>query len=207
MADIVDLTEELDQIIATIDNPTITAYQTTILKGRVFYNQPTLNDNNAYDHNKELNVAAPGTEANLISSKATTGNYHYPVIDMDYDVFLVSSSPGKNHLIINKAVTEEKYLKVLVALQEAGLVQAGIVNQFKKKKATFIRRFSITKGNVYVSNVAKGKGGELFRAYKILHLTKQILEKIISNKDKLIESQRQEILELKSQIGNQTNAD
>lgn len=202
MTDLIDLTNEMDEIIASVSPDTLENYYKVILKNRILYNQPGLTDSNNYDHKEKLDLVSIPSQANLISSLASNGLYHYPVLDLDYDVFLVPSSPGKNHLLINKALTIENYTKLISVLTEVGIIQPGFGKQIQGKKATFIRRFNITKNNLYISNINKIQGLELYKAYKQLYIIKQILEKIIQDKDKLIKSQQQEILELKSQIGN-----
>lgn len=202
MADTIDLSNEIDEIIASVSPKDLEKYYNTIMSTRALYNQPDLGPDNSYDHKQPLNQVQTAGEANLISSISTNGKYHYPVLDLDYNVFVIPSSPGKNHLLINRALTAENYGKLISVLTEVGIIQPGFGNQFKTKKATFIRRFDITKNNLFISNISKNEGNTLYRAYKQLYITKQILEKIIQDKSNLIQSLQQEILELKSQIGN-----
>lgn len=198
--------DQLSDITKLIDDKTLQRFYQVVVSGRIPYKQDALNDTNAeYDHKNKIDIVNNYVDANLISSKKTGTSMHLPVIDMDYDVFLVPSSPGKNHLLINKPISEESYKKLLDVLIEIGLIQKGIGNQFKNHKATFIRKFQITKTNLAISNVDKKDGVDLFRAYKILTLIKQVNEKVITSKDVLIKEQQKQILQLKEELGKLQN--
>lgn len=81
----------------------------------------------------------PLSEANLISSLCTDGE-HRPVIDLDFPCRLEpSTTPGHFHLYLDKAVPWDAYVKVLEAMKEAGLVQAGFHELAVHRGATFVR--------------------------------------------------------------------
>lgn len=89
-----------------------------------------------------------GNMANMISSRVrgTDGLVHKPVLDIDLPcVLLDSSTPGHHHLIINKPMPWETYVKLLDALAEAGVVEKGYANAAKFRGATFIRKPGVRK--------------------------------------------------------------
>lgn len=85
-------------------------------------------------------------KATLIGSLCDDG-LHAPVIDIDYDAELVpSSTPGHFHLFLNKKIPFDKYLKVLRAMDEAGLIDPGFYAMAAIRKQTFVRKPGIEKG-------------------------------------------------------------
>jgi len=83
-------------------------------------------------------------QPNLVSSKVgfETGPkaMHAPAIDLDFPAYLVeSSTPGHFHLYLEKEIPLDKYLKVLEAMMEAGLVERGFYNAARSREATFLR--------------------------------------------------------------------
>lgn len=75
-------------------------------------------------------------DATIVLSSTPSG-LHKPCIDLDLDCHLVPSrTEGHYHLYINKEVEWDKYLKVLEALRDAGIVEAGFV------KASNFRKYS-----------------------------------------------------------------
>jgi len=70
----------------------------------------------------------PEGNANLIISALDEGRRdmtgHAPCIDLDYDCALVPSrTPGHFHLYLNKEVEWDKYVAVLEAMANAGLIE------------------------------------------------------------------------------------
>ena len=65
---------------------------------------------------------------------------HYPLIDLDVPAYLVpSSTPGNSHLYIDKKVPWKKYLALLDAMADAGLVEPGYVGASKARGFTAAR--------------------------------------------------------------------
>ena len=97
----------------------------------------------------------PFSEATGISSRITSGPkslrfngeprtedqmLHLPVLDIDLDAVLVSSStPGHHHLIINKPMNKQQYLGLLDALARFGIVQPGYAGAAHRRKGSWIR--------------------------------------------------------------------
>ena len=94
------------------------------------------------DPNKPANIRdAPPETADLISSELAQGEtWHLPVFDIDYDAELrPSSSQGKFHLFLNRPVPWSKYVKVLEAMADAGLLEPGWVDCAKKTGYALVR--------------------------------------------------------------------
>lgn len=81
--------------------------------------------------------------ANLISSEIADGEYagqHTVAIDLDVPARLVpSSTPGHSHLYIDVPMTWDRYVAVLDALADAGVVQHGYVKASEIRKFTTLR--------------------------------------------------------------------
>lgn len=100
-----------------------------------------------YDSSGEDLFVRSVDEANLITSLdaapaplAPAGGYHLPVIDLDMPARVVpSSTPGHHHLYIDKRVSWGQYVKLLEALQDAGLVEPGYVASSRKRGYTAVR--------------------------------------------------------------------
>jgi len=72
---------------------------------------------------------------------------HMPVLDIDYSaVMLESSTPGHFHLYLNKAVSWDKYVAVLKAMGDAGLLEPGFVECSIKRGQSFVRMPGVKKG-------------------------------------------------------------
>lgn len=71
---------------------------------------------------------------------------HWPVLDVDMPVHLhPSSTPGHFHLIIEKELEWDQYVKLLDTLAEVGIIEPGYAHVSKKRGYTTIRRPGITK--------------------------------------------------------------
>jgi hypothetical protein len=98
-----------------------------------------------YTDNADQLISTTGLfEPNLVSSKLDHEKgpqaMHAPAIDLDFPAYLVeSSTPGHFHLYLEREVPLDKYLKVLEAMMEAGLVERGFYNAAVSRKATFLR--------------------------------------------------------------------
>jgi hypothetical protein len=80
-------------------------------------------------------------EANLVGSKTDLEpGGHLPVIDLDLPCHLEpSTTPGHYHLYINQVVEWDKFLNILKALYEAGIVQEGFYEMSKRRGQAFVR--------------------------------------------------------------------
>jgi hypothetical protein len=76
--------------------------------------------------------------ADLLSSEGWTDNIHWPVFDLDFDAALIpSKTPGHFHLYLEKALTWQKYRRLLRAFHKAGLLNDGWYKLvIKRKKGT-----------------------------------------------------------------------
>lgn len=82
----------------------------------------------------------PLHEATGVGSALGVSGYHMPVLDIDMDaVLLQSTTPGHHHLIINTSMDWPDYLKLLDALVDAGIVQAGYRDAAKNRGESWIR--------------------------------------------------------------------
>lgn len=87
------------------------------------------------------------SEANLVGSKTDLEDGgHLPVIDLDLPCHLEpSTTPDHYHLYINKVVSWDKYVNLLNALRDAGLVSEKYVDMSVKRGQTFVRRPGVWK--------------------------------------------------------------
>jgi len=75
--------------------------------------------------------------ANVTTSKVLGKNTHKVVLDIDLPAQLIeSSTPGHFHLYIDHEMTWKQYKKVINAMMEAGLLEAGY------KGASFARKWT-----------------------------------------------------------------
>jgi hypothetical protein len=75
----------------------------------------------------------------LVSSKTLWGR-HRPVLDLDFDAVLwKSSTPGHHHLVLDKELTWKQYSRLLLALEDAGILSEEYVDISLERKATYVR--------------------------------------------------------------------
>lgn len=90
-------------------------------------------------------------EANLISSESANRvwrdlGFHLPVIDLDFPAKLVpSTTKGHFHLYLDKLVPWDKYVALLAAMVDAGLVEPGYLDCTIKRGASFVRKPGVKK--------------------------------------------------------------
>lgn len=89
-------------------------------------------------------VNMPIESANLITSKQERypygTEYHRPVLDLDFEAELVpSSTPGHYHLYLDRLLTKANYMKLLVALADAGIIQQGFADASIERGASSAR--------------------------------------------------------------------
>lgn len=95
------------------------------------------------DSDADIGEIYPATrsieQANIVTSDIGH-NFHYPVLDIDFEAFLVpSSTEGHYHLYLNKMVPWRKYKRVLKAMKEAGLIEDGFYRAAIKRGYTSTR--------------------------------------------------------------------
>ncbi len=109
---------------------------------------PTVNDPAAQDVYRDINrvEVEDDADANLVSSNVRDnddpfGNdWHLPCIDLDYEAHLEpSTTPGHYHLYLNRHITWDKYVDLLDALYNAGLIEFGFWHLSKERGGTFVR--------------------------------------------------------------------
>lgn len=95
---------------------------------------------NEYDPNNN-GVVVDLDEANIICSDALGwSEWHYPVIDIDFPIKAIpSSTPGHFHLYIDMPIPWEKYMTILEAMADAGIVQPGYVAASIRRGHTDVR--------------------------------------------------------------------
>lgn len=106
---------------------------------RLYYFAPNLNGSDEPDVQDEGRAQCPKEMANLVSSLCDNG-MHMPTLDIDLPCRLVpSSTPGHYHLYIDVALEQEKYLRLVDAMAEAGIVQKFYAEAARIRGATFVR--------------------------------------------------------------------
>lgn len=87
--------------------------------------------------------------ANLISSETSLGSegqYHMPVLDLDFEAHLEpSSTQGHFHLYLNKYMTWHQYVTLLGAMEYAGILEKGFVELSVRRGATYVRKPGVKK--------------------------------------------------------------
>lgn len=93
------------------------------------------------DYTPTRTEATPhGSAADLISSKLDDQtNRHVVAIDIDLPCHLIETSPGKHHLIVEKAMPWDQYRLILVALEAAGIIEPGYLEASLARRATYLR--------------------------------------------------------------------
>lgn len=104
-------------------------------------------------------------EANLVSSEVfEVGGtvWHMPSIDLDLEAAIIpSSTPGHNHLYINKPMKAKQYRALLTALWDAGIIEHGILEQFDRHGSTTLRLPHIKKEPAVVTETHYDKYGNV----------------------------------------------
>lgn len=94
-----------------------------------------------YSGKTENRPIAPVGEATVVTSQSVySGDTHYPVIDLDIPARLIpSSQPNHYHLYLDTPVTWGKFVTVLEAMADAGIVEPGYVAASKERGHTCVR--------------------------------------------------------------------
>lgn len=92
---------------------------------------------------------APIDQAAVITSEDQFSERHYPVLDLDYHARLIpSSTPDHYHLYLDRPVDWGKFVVVLDAMADAGLLEDGYVKASKERKYTCVRLPWVGKADV-----------------------------------------------------------
>lgn len=94
-----------------------------------------------YSGKTENRPVVPVRDATVITSQSAYSDVlHYPVIDLDLPARLIpSSTPGHYHLYLDTPVDWGKFVAVLDAMVDAGLVEGGYVEASKERGHTCVR--------------------------------------------------------------------
>lgn len=95
---------------------------------------------------ERLRTPRPGEEPNLITSRieGRPDDIQAPCIDIDIPSRLVPSrTPGHNHLYFDVEVPWDKYMNLLDALVDCGIVESGYRDMAKKDGFTACRKPSV----------------------------------------------------------------
>lgn len=113
-----------------------------------------------------LTHTAQVSQAQLISSELSARpGFHYLAIDVDMSAALVpSSTEGHYHLLIGHAMSWPTYEKVLVALNEAGIISDGYLGVAQRRKRTDLRTPWTHKKGRETSPTAEMFGGDVMDA-------------------------------------------
>lgn len=90
-------------------------------------------------------------DANLYGSAVEDGKLrdetmHRPVLDLDLPATLVASStPGHHHLTIDLSMTWDRYVGLLQALAEFGIIQEGFLQASLARGGSFVRLPTVRK--------------------------------------------------------------
>lgn len=84
----------------------------------------------------------PGSEPTVVTSliDGKAGGWHAPVIDLDIPhVWVPSSTAGHGHLYLDHVLSWGRYLRLLEALADAGVVERGYVSASEARGYTAVR--------------------------------------------------------------------
>lgn len=95
-------------------------------------------DEYRYESSERHREASVG-RANVVTSLCPDGT-HRPVLDLDFGAHLTpSSTPGHHHLFLDRAIPTEKYLNLLDALAEAGVIEHGYAEASRRRGFSAVR--------------------------------------------------------------------
>ncbi len=114
--------------------------QTTDEHGRAYWLCPGLEScGGSGEGGREDRALSNRLDGNLLSSLCVDGS-HRPVIDLDVPVrYVPSTTEGHGHLYVDVPMDWERYSRLLVALEAAGLVEPGYVRASFAREQTFVR--------------------------------------------------------------------
>ncbi len=104
------------------------------------------------EHTNER-VETSERKANLVGSRvqgATPGaelDWHMPVLDIDIPAQLIpSTTEGHHHLYLDVVIPWDKYERLLLSLEECGIIEEGYSDASRRRKQTFVRKPGVRKG-------------------------------------------------------------
>ena len=178
-----------------------------IINNRHLYFQPDLEKSDYEAKKPEGKFVDDYDEANLITSKVIIANkeFHKPILDLDFECYLIPSSPGRNHLYINKAFSPENYLKLLEIMTSMGLIGYGNLKQHKKLGMSCARLPTNVKENLQNYQIdfkekTNQKYQTLFKKYKKTYVENIALQSSLEINKQIIARKDQEIATLRAQL-------
>lgn len=99
-----------------------------------------------YDEDRGVRVERP-EDANCVSSllKGEDG-WQAPVLDLDVPhTYVPSSTPGHGHLLIDVPMSQERWSKLMTALMDAGILEAGYVESALRRGHAELRLPGVVK--------------------------------------------------------------
>lgn len=108
-------------------------------------------------------------QAQLVSSllddskwQNNAGGDHVVAVDIDLPCHLIETSPGKHHLIVEKAMPWKRYRALLIALEQAGLIEAGYLEASLVRRASYLRIHPTTPLQVGAETDTKTESEDVF---------------------------------------------
>lgn len=93
-----------------------------------------------YNHAEEYYPVIDGQGSLITSEVKGKNNLHVPTLDIDYPVIVIpSSTPGHNHLFIEKEIRKQEYMALLAILAEVGIIQKGFAEYSIKRGYSSVR--------------------------------------------------------------------
>ncbi|QKY80376.1 hypothetical protein SEA_PABST_18 [Microbacterium phage Pabst] len=112
------------------------------IEGQVLRWADVLHDSESEGPEAETRIVTDVERANIINSDVNLqwgGDEHKVILDIDFPVKVVESSPGKSHLYIDKTVSWHQLIAIMAALVEAGIVQPGYMFASIQRGYTSVR--------------------------------------------------------------------
>lgn len=139
------------RFLPTIPLPSPAAIRDAIGPRRMFWTPEPLSANSEDDGYTQLHAdmrPADHHTATIVTSRVEDSTMHMPLIDLDLPCMLLpSSQPGHFHLYIEKQMAWDKFVAILEALEDAGVVGPGYLKYTKKRGYATVRYPGVTKQN------------------------------------------------------------
>ncbi|QQO39306.1 hypothetical protein SEA_CRUNCHYBOI_20 [Microbacterium phage CrunchyBoi] len=97
------------------------------IKGQVLRWADLHHDSTTIEPERDMRVVTDAEHANIINSDVADSwaSDHKILLDIDFPVTVIESSPGHSHLYIDHAVTWDQLVMLMTVLTEIGLVERG----------------------------------------------------------------------------------